>query len=505
MTLVQNHQRQSNGNNTPSLIGVLSILIFASSCVFFKPVNSTTGNNNPDFPKDLEGPKKVDPNTGEVVYNQQLDVDMDTIQWKDATKSSPVIISDTEMIYNNEVKDPNSFNTGMNMAFFLPFNTSKFNRMDGKIPAASKDAIHYHNGAIMALDALKEKNILVDASFYDTEANAAKLKANLSSNRNLSKADLLIGPFKSSCTKELAEFAKKNKQPLVSPKTMSTNITDSNPYYLQMNPSVKSHCEALMKHALQNFKPEQIVVIGRASESAEMEMMKYCVDYFNSKKAEGDTSYIKEFIITDKTPGYTEVDVLPMIHKSLPSAIIIPSYKEEAFVYEMLNKIRINQEGRNVSIYGLPQWKTKFTNISPSMYESLNVHITSANYIDLFDPEIKKWREEYFLQFSMIPDDEAFLAYTTVMYFGKLFSVHGPDFHFMLETQPDDNFITKYELEKVMTPILQFQDDFSYMPVSRFENKYLHILKFHDHFFQPADKIMKVDLINDGLEIEEGY
>ena len=500
MTLVQNHQRQLNGNNTPSFFGLFFILIFASSCAFFKPVNSTTENNRPDFPKDLEGPKNVDPNTGEIVFNQQLDVDMDTVSWKDGIKTSPVIISDAEMVFSNDDKDPNSFSTGMNVAFFLPFNNSKFDSFEGKVHASSMDALHYHNGVILALDALKEKNILVDASFYDTESNPAKLKSKLNSNRSLNQADLLVGPFKSSCAKELAEFAKTNKKPLVSPKSMSTSVTDSNPYYLQLNPSVKSHCEALMRHALENFTPEQIVVVGRASEAAELEMMSHCIEYFNSMKADSDTSFIREFIITDDTPGYTEVDVLPMMHKSMPSAIIIPSYKEESFVYEMLNKIRINQEGRMINVYGLPQWKTRFVNISPSMYESLNVHISSANYIDLFDPEIKNWRRDYFERFAMVPEDEAFSAYATVMYFGKLFSIHGPDFHFMLESQPDDNFVTKFEFQKVMMPILQYQDDFSYMPVNRFENKYLHILKFYDHYFQPLDNAKEMNVESEIIE-----
>ena len=64
----------------------------------------------------------------------------------------------------------------------------------------------------------------------------------------------------------------------------------------------------------------------------------------------------------------------------------------------------------------------------------------------------------------------------------------------MLESQPDENIVTKYQFEKVMVPILQYQDDFSYMPVSRFENKYLHILKFHDYYFQPADKLLEDDM-----------
>lgn len=501
MTSVQNHQRLSNGNNGTIYFGLLFLLIFASSCVFFKPVNSTTGSNKPDFPKDLEGPKKVDPNTGEIVYNQQLDVDLDTIEWSEGNKMSPVIISDAEMVFNNQEKDPNTFSSGMSMAFFLPFNAAKFNSLENKIPAASMDAIHYHNGILMALDELKEKNILIDAYFYDTEGNSATLKSKLNSNRNLAKVDLLVGPFKKNCAVELAEFAKTNKKPLVSPRVMNTTVTESNPYYLQMNPSVKAHCEALMKHALANFSPEQIVVVGRASEKSELEMMRYCIEYFNGTKLATDTSYIKEFIITDDTPGYTEVDVLPMMHQSKPSAIIIPSFRDESFVYEMLNKIRINQEDKMISVYGLPQWKTKFVNIAPSMYESLNVHITSVNFIDLFDPEIKQWIAAYNEKFAMIPDDEAFTAYATTKYFGKLFSIHGPDFHFMLETQPDENFITKYQLEKVMMPILQYQDDFSYMPVSRFENKYLHILKFHDHFFQPADKLEELSI--EGSEFTE--
>lgn len=500
MTLVQNHLQQSNGNKIIKSTAMLFAVLLLHSCTLFKPVNTTTGQKPDDFPTDITGPVTVDPNTGEPIYNQKLDIALDTIQWTETEKNSPVITSNTTEVFNPGEKDPNTFNSGMKISYLLPFNAVELNAFSEKLPSKSLDALHYHNGVLMAMDNLKEKNILFTATFIDTEGNSKKLENRLSSSRAVRESNLIIGPFKSSCAKVAAEYAKENKIPMVSPRTMRTNITESNPYYLQMNPSVKAHCEALMAYALKHYKPEQIVLAGRSKEASEMEMMAYCVDYFNKQKPEGDSTYIKEFVITDDSPGYTNVDVSGMIHNSLPSAIIIPSFKEESFVYEMLNKIRIKKEEREIAVFGLPQWKTKFVNISPSMFESLNVHITASSYIDIFDPEIKEWRKKYYERFAMIPEDEAYMAYVTTNYFVKLFAVNGPAFHFLLDSQQDENLVTKFRFEKVMTPILQFQDDFSYMPVERFENKHLNILKFKDRYFQPVEKIA---LLENNLDIED--
>ena len=496
MTSAQNHQQQSNGNNPLSLFGLLLTLSLLQSCVIFKSAGTTSSSDKPDFPTELEDPKHIDPNTGEVIVNQQLDITIDTIQFTEGSSNSQVIVSDATEIFDPSIKDPKDFNSGMKIACFLPFYASEFNQMDNRIPEKSVAALHFHNGILMALDELKSKNILVDVSFIDTEAKPETIQQKINSNSRLKNVDMLIGPFKSACIPPLADFAKTNKIPMLSPKSVSVDVVQENPYYLQSNPSIKSHCDALMANALERFKPEQIVLVGRSSEAIELKMLSYFADYFNDWKGSNDTSFIKEYIITNDTLGYEEVIAADLMHSELPSAIIIPSFNDENFVYQILNKIRIEKAEREITVYGLPQWNSRFTSIDPSMFKSLNVHITSSNFIDLFNPEIRKWRQAYYDKFKLIPEDEAFTGYTTTLYFAQLFSIHGPNFHFMLDNQPDVNFITEYRFEKINVPLLQYQDDFSYMPVERFENKFVHILQYEDQFFRPVPSEKELNFDN---------
>jgi len=58
------------------------------------------------------------------------------------------------------------------------------------------------------------------------------------------------------------------------------------------------------------------------------------------------------------------------------------------------------------------------------------------------------------------------------------------------------DFITEYRFEKINVPLLQYQDDFSYMPVERFENKFVHILHYEDQFFRPVHSEKELNFAN---------
>ena len=156
MTLVQNHLQQSNGNNVIKSTAILIAVLLLNSCSLFKPVSNTTGQQQEDFPTDITGPVTIDPNTGEPVYNNKLDIELDTIQWTEAPKISPVITSNTNEVFNPGDKDPNTLNSGMKVSFLLPFNATELDAFSEKLPSKSMEALHYHNGVLMAMENLKE-------------------------------------------------------------------------------------------------------------------------------------------------------------------------------------------------------------------------------------------------------------------------------------------------------------------------------------------------------------
>ena len=128
---------------------------------------------------------------------------------------------------------------------------------------------------------------------------------------DVQNAHLIIGPYSKKPLVKVAEFAKKNKKILVSPTNTSNTVTENNPWYIQTNPSLQSHCEAITKHALDNHAPEEIVLVVR-SKAAETRRLQYFQDASKVHQMNAYAPKLKEFIIDAASAGsFQEIDLTP--------------------------------------------------------------------------------------------------------------------------------------------------------------------------------------------------
>jgi len=134
-----------------------------------------------------------------------------------------------------------------NMVLALPFLANQVSSYDTKIDNKSLIALNFYEGAKMAFDELSNEDINLDVHILDTRASETETRS-LTYRYELSQAHLIIGTFKNSNTKVVADFAQQSKIPFVSPYYPHNFLVDTNRYFIQLNPSIKTHCEAVMQH-----------------------------------------------------------------------------------------------------------------------------------------------------------------------------------------------------------------------------------------------------------------
>ncbi len=481
MILVRNLLPRSSGNKI-WMIG-LCCCLFLMSCDSLKKVPADTQPKT-EAPEDLgeiQGGKVYNPETGK--YENPIDQGskVDTISWTDTPlEEMPPITSDGRLPDGTSTKpgmDPGQTMDIYDVAICLPFLGNRFKEYENKIDDKSMLAINFYSGVKMAFDDLSSKGIRLNVNVMDTEASDAKMNSLLQTSE-LFEAEIIIGPVTTSNLKKTAAFAKKNKKVLISPLNPNDKITSGNPYFVQTNPSLESHCQAITKHALDNHSASEIVLLVR-DKGAEKNRLKYFQDAQKTYKGSDSVDPLKEFVVRDNSSDLSEVDLMPLIQQGKTTVFVVPSWSNENFIYALMRKISLVKGPNKVIVYGMPQWR-EYTRIDFDYYERLNLHISSNTDYDIYDNSVRNFRERYFDRFGMVPEEDAIIGYDLMMYFGEMVSKHGTSFPQKIDGESAKLLHSKLDFQPVQRTVNIENLD----AVDFYENKLVNILKFEDYHFQ---------------------
>lgn len=487
MILAQNHPQRLNGNKFSRfflyfLLVFIPAIVLLSSCGAGKTKTPASEIITP------EGKKVYNPKTGKYEFPTEVTGKVDTVKWTDASPAvNDPIKSDSSQYMEEEttpIVDDNPNGTGVfntyNVSIMLPFNSHKVNTVEGGIHSSSMSALHYYEGVKMALDELNSDGANFNVSVMDTKRSESEVE-NLLKRSSLVNAHMIIGPYSTKPLTKVVEFAKENKKPLLSPVNTSGSITSENPYYVQINPSLQSHCSRITAHALERYEADQIVLVCRNKE-AEVNRLKYFQDANKEIAGSTATPKLKEFII-DATVAeeYGELDLLPLIKAEKTTVFIVPSYSNETFISNFMRQVAISKGQNKVVIYGMPRWM-EYDRISYDYYERLNVHVSSANYVNKDDFKVKEFYRKFYERYGMLPSENAFTGYDAMMYFGKQLDKHGMNFVKEIDSELEEHLSTKFEFERNISTADAVNENFD--NVNYVENKFVNILRFKDYQFQ---------------------
>ena len=279
-------------------------------------------------------------------------------------------------------------------------------------------------------------------------------------------------------------MAKQNRTPLISPLSPSSNVASDNPYFIQVSPYLNSHCQAITKHARQRYAADKIVLVVR-NKKAEISRLKYFQESNQAFEGTEDTKRLMEFIVTDESADFNEMDVAPYLKDGDTTVFIVPSWSNESFIYSLLRKIQVAKVEQGIEnevvVYGMPQWMG-YERISYDYYEQLNVHISNASFADPSSEKVKKFKKDFYSKYGAVPELEAFIGYDVMLYFGRMMAKHGTYFQDRLDIEEAAYLQTKFDIVREVPMSAVLEEDYS--KTNLFENKYVNILKFKDYYFQ---------------------
>lgn len=494
MTSVQNRRPLSSGNSFAALL-LTFIILTSSACHLFRTVedyepddpvvvkpdepkpdpDTVDWENNPDEKPPITSPKPKPPKPKPPKPGEPKPDNPVTPPNPDTT--DPPVIVDPDNPDTTDPKDPEepvvppTPGATYNIAVIAPFYSSKnvVGEIGNKTTIRSLD---FYGGVKMATDRLRAEGVNANVYVYDSEGSAGQVTS-IMSRPEFGSMDLIIGPRKTDPVKTAASRVKNGRAKLVSPWTPKTGITYDNPNYIQVSPSLKSHCEAIMAHIHANHDPSKVVLACRLG-SSEPSYFKYFQDHHKVLSGSAATPRLPEF----QAEYGNSIPVAQHINQGDTTIFVIPSW-DEKFVSVLLRKIYIDRGSSHIIVYGMPQWEG-FDRVGYEYYERLRVRISTDNFMDLDDPMVQDFRRDFYYKHGTVPHKDALMGYDLALYFGRLLKKRGNGFNQYLDQEHADDYLhTRFHFEAEYRP---GSDAFN--QVMQYENKYLNILEFKDFKFQ---------------------
>lgn len=396
---------------------------------------------------------------------------MDTVRWTPNTGKPPV--TGEPGAPGNRPGKSDTYQIG----FLLPFLTSQ-SVPSAPVPEKSRLGLQFYSGAKIALEEISanEKiNLVVD--FWDTQSSDADFQALLNTNSRIQKPSVFIGPVRSSHVEIFAAWAKSKRKIVVSPETPNSDLTQKNPDFIQTNPSLRAHCEAITKYVRIANKPDAVTLVCRQKEADRLPYFQN----FNKTIGGGDFA---ELVMPDDAVNFDKTDLRRYLRPGKTSVFILPTWSSQDFVMAFLRKLKEIKGNNRVEVYGMPQWQN-FESIDAEYLLNMNVYISSASWIDYKDQRVKDFQQKFYDATGTIPDDDGFNGYDVTMFTAQMLVKYGLLFPEQLGREVYHGLHNDFVIGKDYSGEQKMETPGS--TPDYLENKSVHILKFGKSGFAPAE------------------
>ena len=123
-----------------------------------------------------------------------------------------------------------------------------------------------------------------------------------------------------------------------------------------------------------------------------------------------------------------------------------------------------------------------FTNLNPNYLESLNLHLSISNFIDVDHPDYDRFRNRFFQAYHVVPDINAYMGYDFMAWLATTVSKEGM-FGLIQQNGPaKDGMASGFSIKPVMD---EHQPMGSEMKTPLYyENRRIRILRYQEQDYQ---------------------
>jgi len=276
------------------------------------------------------------------------------------------------------------------------------------------NGISFLQGALLAVDEMKEGGLSVKLNIYD--AGAKNSLSKIIDSKELKESHLIIAPVQLSDLDKLARYAQDKEIPLVVPhESKAYTLLSENPYFIQVYPSDEAIYNKLTSKQYNRSEIRPILIKPATPDSV---MLK---NYRNALTKRYGTFEEHTHVMGLRMTNLNLKDVLD---KDKHNVVFVCS-NTEPFVSDLLDRLKVLK--CPLSVYGRDKWR-EFRMIDRALYFDVNLHLVQPCFVDYNDDRVKQFVQLYRMAYDNEPGGYAFQGYDILYYFMATLKKYGPSF-----------------------------------------------------------------------------
>lgn len=329
-------------------------------------------------------------------------------------------------------------------------------------PKFINPGLEFYEGVQLAIDSMNLAGIPMEIFIYDSRSAKQSLEEQLEKALRDS-VGLIIAHCSSQEVKALADAGARANIPVINVNMPNDGGITGNPFYVMLNPTLRTQCEGIYKYA-QKYHSLDEVVVFRKKGQLEDRIKNYFEETSNSTRAV--PIKIKYVELTDSF----SMDQLRKHLDTTEKTLCIAGTLDENFGKRLVQQLAsLAKSGYKATVMGMPTWDGLPFNRSE--FRGVDLVYSTPFYNAKLD-KISAGINNYFKENMFArPSDMVFRGYEVLWKFGSLLQKYGADLSSNLSNRAFKVF-TDYDIQ----PVLSRQN----MTLDYFENRKLYFVKWQD-------------------------
>lgn len=329
-------------------------------------------------------------------------------------------------------------------------------------PKFINPGLEFYEGAQLALDSLNKEKASLEIFVYDTKS------AKLNIQQQLNKAvmdgiELIITNCSSAEVKIFADLGLKKNIPIINVNVPNDGGVISNPFFIVLNPTLRTQCEGIYKY-LQKYYSLDNIVIFRKKGQLEDRIKNYIDEY--GKNTVAVPMPLKYVELTD---SFTMNQLKPYLDTT-KQTICIAGSLDENFGKRLTQQLAaLKKQNYQATVIGMPTWDG--ISFNKSEYKGIEIIYSTPFYNAKNDKASVSISQRFNKILYARPSDMVFRGYEVTFRFARMLLQYGNDIASNLANKYMKVF-TDFDIQ----PVLNKQN----MTLDYFENKKLYFLKWQD-------------------------
>lgn len=356
------------------------------------------------------------------------------------------------------------------IAIFAPlYLDSAFNEMNeyryakNIFPKFINPGLEFFEGAQLALDSLNKEYAPLEVFVYDTRSAKESLDDQLNK-PEMDSIELIIAHCNTAEVKQFADAGLKRNIPVINANLPNDGGTTNNPFFILLNPTLRTHCEGIYRH-IQKYYALNPIIVFRKKGQLEDRIKQYFDEF--GKNTVGVPLKMKYVDLTD---SFTVNHLKPYLD-TINQTICIAGSLDENFGRRLTQQLaNLKKQKYLSSVVGMPTWDN-IKEFNKPEYKGIEITYTNPFY----NARLDKFSQSIINYFNKVmyarPSDMVFRGYEVTWKYARLLLQYGKDLPSNLSNKSYKVF-TDLDIQ----PVVNKEN----MTLEYFENRKLYFLKWQD-------------------------